>query len=242
MARNLNIKGFIPSSMLDWPGKMASVLFLGGCGFRCPACHNYNLVLEPASIPDFPVDEILRYLEHRDTWIDGVVITGGEPTIGKNLPELLVLFKERGLKVKLETNGSNPHILEKLLEDCLIDGVSMDVKAPLTEPEYSRIAGVRVDPAVIERSINILKASCLEVLFRTTVIPGLVEEPQLERIRESLGDVSWFRIQPFRNIDTLDPAFGLIEPFKPSRIEDMRMRFEIPRPVVGMGRWYASAG
>jgi pyruvate formate lyase activating enzyme len=214
--------------MLDWPGRIASVLFLGGCGFRCPACHNHKLVLDPHSMPDYPIDLILDYLGRRDTWIDGVVITGGEPTAHSSLPELIGIFKSRRIEVKLETNGSNPHMLERLLRESLIDGVSMDIKAPLAIAEYSLVAGVPVDPAVIGRSIDILKGSGVEISFRTTVIPGLVEEPELARIRDSLGDVSSFRIQAFRNVDTLEPSFSVIEPFSARRVEQMRMRFEVP--------------
>ena len=228
MSDTYHVKGFIRASMLDWPGRIASVLFLGGCGFRCPACHNHKLVLDPHSMPDYPIDRILDYLARRDTWIDGVVVTGGEPTATRKLPELIAIFKDRGVKVKLETNGSNPRMVEMLMEESLIDGVSMDVKAPLTMQEYSLVAGVPLDPSVIQRSIDMLRASGLEVSFRTTVIPGLVEEPELARIRDSLGDVSSYRIQAFRNVDTLEPSFSSIQPFTAGRVEQMRKRFEIP--------------
>lgn len=242
MAHNFGIKGFIPISMLDWPGKISSVMFLGGCCFRCPACHNHKLVLEPDSLPDLSVDEILSHLHTRNTWIDGVTVTGGEPTIRENLPDLLRLFKESCVKIKLDTNGSNPAMLEALIADRLIDGVSMDVKAPLTEAEYSRAAGVRVDVDAISRSIEILKNSDLEVAFRTTAIPGLVEEPEIVEIRNFLGDVPTYQVQSFRNVDTLDPELAAVEPFSPRRMEEIRMRFEIPSPIVEPPRLQAWGG
>ena len=128
----MSIKGFIKTSFLDWPGQVCSVVFLGGCGFRCRACHNPQLVLDPASLPDFPLEEIFQYLEQRAGWIDGVTVTGGEPTSDRHLPDLLKAFRLRRLKIKLDTNGSRPDVLEKLIANDLVDAVFMDVKAPLT--------------------------------------------------------------------------------------------------------------
>lgn len=242
MADRFHIKGFIPVSMLDWPGRLCSVLFLGGCGFRCPACHNYKLVLEPASIPDVPLAHIQSYLASRKGWIDGITVTGGEPTVKKDLPDLLKLFKARRVRIKLDTNGSNPAMLEWLIRSGLVDAVSMDVKAPLTEQEYSRVAGVPVDPGIIGNSIEVLKSSGIEAQFRTTVIPGMVEEPELDRIRDFLGEVTSFQIQAFRNVETLSPEFGRLEPFSLERLEEIRRGFEIPVPAEFQPKKYAYAG
>ncbi len=241
MNDTFHIKGFIPTSFLDWPGTICSVIFLGGCGFRCPACHNRNLVLEPRSLPDYPVEEILRSLDARGNWIDGITVTGGEPTIHKSLPNLLRIFRHRKLKIKLDTNGSNPEMLEALIDLRLVDAVSMDIKAPLTSEEYSRAAGMPIDLGLITRSIDILRYSDLQVTFRTTAIPGLVEEPQLERIRRALGNVKRYIVQGFRNIDTLNYDFGRIEEFGQGRIERMRERFEIPSSMQLNGQ-HAFAG
>lgn len=242
MAERFHIKGFIPVSMLDWPGRISCVVFLGGCGFRCPACHNPKLVVEPESLPDLSFDWICEYLQARIGWIDGVAVTGGEPTLKKNVADLLHIFRSYGLKIKLDTNGSNPGMIQRLIADGLVDAISMDVKAPLTRDEYSVVAGVPVDPRTIAESIRILTSSALEVTFRTTVIPGLVEEPELARIRDHLGQVSRYMIQPFRNIETLDPSFALLEPFSAHRLEQMRSTFESPRPEEPVGLWHASAG
>ena len=242
MAERFHIKGFIPVSMLDWPGRISCVVFLGGCGFRCPACHNPKLVLEPESLPDVPLKRLLEYLEGRIPWIDGVAVTGGEPTLRWNLPRFLEIFRSYGLAIKLDTNGSNPAMIERLLADGLVDAIAMDVKAPLTREEYSAVAGVPVDPGRIARSIGILKASGIEVTFRTTVIPGLVEEPELARIREFLGHVRRYVVQPFRNLETLAPSFARIEPFSARRFEEMQSMFEIPRRSETTSLWPASAG
>jgi pyruvate formate lyase activating enzyme len=224
----LSIKGFIATSLVDWPGKISSVLFLAKCGFRCPACHNHRLVIDPDSLDDYPLDEILRQLKRRKGWIDGVTVTGGEPTAQRNLPQLLHLLKEHGMRVKLDTNGSSPGMLARVIESGLVDAIYMDVKAPLEAGYYSRAAGVPVNPAVIRKSIRILKASGLEAVFRTTVVPGLVEEPELKLIVEALGPVLRFVVQPFRNVETLNPNLRGVKEFSPDRFELMKSKFEIP--------------
>ena len=230
MNNNFGIKGFISTSLVDWPGKICSVVFLAGCGFRCPACHNPKLVLNPGSLPDYPLEEICRSLSNRSKWIDGVTVTGGEPTVRKDLPDLLRILREYGVKVKLDTNGSNPQMLEDLIRSGLIDAVSMDVKAPLDSTAYSVVAGAPVDIEMIKRSILLLLGSPIEAIFRTTVIPGLVEEPELARIREALGDVPRFIVQSFRSMETLDPSFAQIREFDRLRVDKMRSRFEVPAP------------
>ncbi|MFC1835288.1 anaerobic ribonucleoside-triphosphate reductase activating protein [Thermodesulfobacteriota bacterium] len=236
------IKGFIPVSLLDWPGKVCSIIFLGGCGFRCPACHNHSLVLTPESVEDHPLEQILEHLKNRANWVDGVTVTGGEPTMRRSLPGLLRVLREYDVAIKLDTNGSNPVMLEMLLDNELLEAVYMDVKAPLTTHEYSRLAGTRVDVSAIGRSIRLLKSSGVEVVFRTTVIPGYVEEPEVSRIREVLGEGNRFQIQPFRNIDTLDKNFGRIDEFRLDRIEEMRMLFEIGLPNGNAGERRSIAG
>lgn len=228
----MSIKGFIRTSFLDWPGNVCSVVFLGGCGFRCRACHNPQLVLDPGSLPDFPLEEILQYLELRSGWIDGVTVTGGEPTSDRQLPNLLRTFRSLGLRIKLDTNGALPHVLEDLLENDLVDAIFMDVKAPLTPEAYAKVAGVPVDVAAIGRSIDLLKGSSVQVRFRTTVIPGLVEEPELAQISAALGHVDHFAIQAFRKLETLDRTLQDTEEFNPLRVEDMRRQFEIHTPSI----------
>jgi len=242
MNNNFGIKGFISTSLVDWPGKICSVVFLAGCGFRCPACHNPRLVLDPRALQDYPLEEICRSLSNRSKWIDGVTVTGGEPTARKNLPYLLRILRQYGVKIKLDTNGSNPQMLEDLMRSGLIDAVSMDVKAPLDSAAYSAVAGVPIDIDMIKRSILLLLRSPIEATFRTTVIPGLVEEPELARIRESLGDVPRFIVQSFRSRETLDPSFVQIREFDRLRVDNMRSRFEVPAPNEMAGRKQACGG
>lgn len=233
MAKNFSIKGLISTSLVEWPGRVCSVLFLGGCNFRCPSCHNHRLVLQPETLPDYPFSDVLERLEDRKHWIDGVAVTGGEPTLRKDLPELLRILRGIGVSIKLDTNGSNPGMLEEIIESRLVDAVFMDVKAPLMAETYFRAAGVAVNPSLIARSIEILKGSGLEVVFRTTVVPGLVSEPELFSIVNSLGKVDRFTIQAFRNLSTLDPRFLDVEEYTMARIDFMRQCFEIPMLQIG---------
>jgi pyruvate formate lyase activating enzyme len=221
------IKGFIKLSFIDWPGKIASVIFLGGCNFRCPACHNPELVLNQDALDSIPLASCLDTMNQRGRWIDGVTVTGGEPTLNPNLIDLLETLKSNGFSVKLDTNGSRPQVLKQILAAGLVDAVFMDVKAPLTTEEYSRIAGTKIDVVKIRKSIDLLQGSGIEVVFRTTVVPGLVQEAQLRAIRQQLGDVNCYMVQPFRNMKTLDASFGALKEFSLQRFEQMRVEFEV---------------
>lgn len=220
------IKGFIPLSMLDWPGQICSIIFLGGCNFRCPACHNHKLVVNPDSLPDFSMNEILSYLEGRKGWIDGVTITGGEPTVNPSLEMLLEqIVNPLGLRTKIDTNGSNPAVIKRLIDRNLISAVSMDIKAPLEFESYSRVCGVHVNTENIRNSIDIIKASGIDFFFRTTVVPGLVAERELALIKRTIGYDTPYMIQPFRNLDTLDPCLRGFPEYEMERFESMKAQY-----------------
>lgn len=223
---NFGVKGFTPTSMVDWPGVLSSVIFIGGCGFRCLACHNHPLVLNPSSLPDVPLDDIVAYLSEKRNWIDGVTITGGEPTNRKDLPRLLEILGSLGMMIKLDTNGANPDMLDTVAHSGLVDSVSMDVKAPLDEVRYSEVCGRRVDIDSIKLSVRILKHSGVDVTFRTTLIPGKVEEPELDEIRAFLGDSHRYIVQPFRNVSVLDESLQSAQEFDSIRMEKIRGLFE----------------
>lgn len=223
------IKGYTPTSLVDWPDKICSVVFFGGCTFRCPYCHNSSLVLHPDTLEDLSLEAILSHIESRSKWIDGVTVTGGEPTARRALPDFLSLLRQRSIPVKLDTNGSNPSLLEQLIENDLVAAVYMDVKAPLDRRLYSLVAGTAVIPEIIQRSIDILKRSSIEIVFRTTVAPGLVAERELYEIRRSLGEVDVFLVQRFRNGATLDPKLSQLPEFPEERFLRMRACYEVRR-------------
>jgi pyruvate formate lyase activating enzyme len=178
------IKGLEKFAPRDFPGYMVSTVFTGGCNFRCPYCHNSDLVLRPDSLPTFPIDFFLSFLESRKGWIEAVCVTGGEPLLHDALEVLLRLIKERGLLVKIDTNGSFPDRLEAVMQDKLVDYVAMDVKAPLEK--YSDVTQAKVHRTDIQDSISLILESNIPSLFRTTVVPGLVEGEDIQEIARLL--------------------------------------------------------
>ncbi len=221
MRGNVPIKGFIESSFTDWPGKVSAVLFLPGCNFRCPFCHNRDLVLTPHIFEDYPLESVLSGLREDEDWLDGVIITGGEPTIHPGLPGLMEALRETGLMLRLDTNGSRPDALKSLIAQGLIDAAAMDVKAPLDATRYSAAAGVPVDVGLVRESINLLAESGLEVAFRTTVVPGLHDAEAVKAIAGELGGRPLV-LQNFRPADTLDQAFNGIKPFTEGEFKTLK--------------------
>ena len=207
------MKGFIATSLLDWPGKVSAVVFLPGCNLRCPFCHNHPLVLRPDTLPDIPLDTVLASIRKHRGWVDGVVITGGEPTVYPGLEAVISAIRETGLPVRLDTNGTRPDVLNSLIAKGLIEAVAMDIKAPLKATAYGRAAGVNVDVAKILESIGILTGSGLDVSFRATVVPGLHDEAAVSRMARAVA--GRLTLQNFRPDDALDPDFRRILPFTP---------------------------
>lgn len=176
-----NIKGFLETSFIDWPGRSCAVLFLGGCNFRCPFCHNHPLVLQPDALQSHALDEILDRLRPLQKWLGGICISGGEPTLSPDLSPLLARLRAEGFAVKLDTNGSRPEVLSALFAAGLVDMVAMDIKGPLEQEFYDRCCGVRVDLTRIDESIKLIRASGIAHQFRMTVMPGLHGVAEVER-------------------------------------------------------------
>lgn len=215
----VEIKGLEPFASKDFPGHISATVFLGGCNFRCPYCHNSQLVLDPQSIPTFPVDYLLSFLDTRKDWLEGICVTGGEPLMHPELDVFLSVLRDRRLLIKLDTNGSFPVRLEALLKAKLVDFVAMDIKAPLDR--YPQVARVDVDLRAIERSVDLIRNSNVPAMFRTTVVPGLVGREELKEIGGWLKGVDLFQIQPFSPENTLDPSFEKRETFSREELELM---------------------
>jgi pyruvate formate lyase activating enzyme len=224
----IEIKGFLETSFSDWPGKVCSVLFLPGCNFRCPYCHNHPLVFHPEQYATIPLEDILGRLRFLRNWIDGVCITGGEPSLHEDLPVLVQEIKRHRFSVKLDTNGSNPQRLEGLIEEGGVDFVSMDVKAPLDSFRYSRSTGLPVSLKPILESIEILKRGKVDYEFRMTVVPGLHEEEDIQTVGYQLRAGPRFILQNFNSENPLDPSLKNIVPYDPKVLK------EIEREVQGM--------
>ncbi len=200
------IKGVLETSFVDWPERLCAVLFLGGCNFRCPYCHNNSLVLHPDGLASLGVEELLHRLAPLKKWLGGICVTGGEPTLDPHLPEFLVLLKEGGWSVKLDTNGSRPEVLAQLLAQGLLDMVAMDVKTVLVQEKYDRCAGRPVDLGRIHRSIELLGASGIAHEFRMTVVPGYHGETDVAAWAANLAGRARLTLQNFNPKSTLDPA------------------------------------
>jgi pyruvate formate lyase activating enzyme len=217
----IEIKGFSEISFLDWPGKLCSVLFLPLCNFRCPYCHNHSLIFHPEQYSTVPLEDILVHLHSLRTWIDGVCLTGGEPTLHADLPLLVQEIKRNGFLVKLDTNGSHPQMLENLIEGGEIDFVSMDVKAPLDPFRYSRSIGLPVKLKPILESIEILKRGKVEYEFRMTVVPGLHQEEDIQMLGDQLKSGQRFILQNFNPENPLDPSLKNTVPYDPKVLKKM---------------------
>ncbi len=220
----LDIKGLMPTSLIEYPGKIAAVVFLNGCNFRCPFCQNASLAQGTETALSIPKEQVLEFLKSRKKWLDGVAITGGEPTLaGSELVSFIKEVKSLGLAVELETNGSNPELLRELMKNCLVDYYAMDYKAPLDD--YDRVCGVANAPKEkIKESaaliMNEAESAGFDYEFRATVAPGLFDERSALRIAQELKGTKRFFLQQFQPRDCLDASFNKLAAFPPQRLEE----------------------
>ena len=204
---DIRIKGFIESSCSDWPGQVVAVIFLPGCNFRCPYCHNYPLVLNPDEGETFDLEYVFRRLDELHSWLDGVCISGGEPTLSTGLPDLCKKIKDVGLLCKLDTNGSRPRVIRELLSAQLLDFIAMDVKAPLRADSYAKCAGVQVDLEAIRESMEIIRNAGIFYQFRTTYHPALLSESDLVALALLFSQDEKPLLQKARPSGALSPEF-----------------------------------
>lgn len=201
----MTVNGLRKLTLLDFPGRVACTLFLAGCNMRCPFCHNAPLVIDGSGVENIPEDELLAFLKKRSGVLDGVCITGGEPTLRRELPELLRSIKALGYAVKLDTNGTNPDILAALIDEKLVDYVAMDIKN--SPRKYSLTAGRNVDMDAVRRSVSILMENKVKYEFRTTVVGGYHTADDFREIGEWLRGAEAYFLQNFVDSGALlDPA------------------------------------
>ena len=215
----VEIKGLEKFSPKDFPGYISSTVFLGGCNFRCPFCHNSDLVLRPEILPTFPLDYFLSFLDSRKGWLEGICISGGEPLLQDDLETLLILIKDRNLLVKIDTNGSFPSRLENLIQKKLVDHIAMDVKAPLDR--YQEVTRATVNEEDIVRSVDIIKNSGLGYVFRTTLVPGLVGPEDIKKICQMLDGANIFQLQQFVPLNTLDSHYLQKKPYRREEVQGL---------------------
>lgn len=229
----MKFAGMLKQSLVDYPGKIAAVLFTRGCNLRCPYCHNSHLLVKPGHLDDdsLQLHDVLDILAERAGFLDAVVISGGEPTLNDGLFDACKEFKALGYLVKLDTNGTRPLLLEKLVAGRVVDYVAMDIKAPLECHHYLKASG-RIGPEDflnIRTSVHLLRKAEIDVEFRTTVVPGLHHEEDIVAVARSLEGARLYSLQQFNPRHTLDTNMREVKPY--SREELFHMA-ELCRPYV----------
>jgi len=218
--KKFKIKGFAHVTLLDWPGKIAAMIFTPKCNFRCPFCYNKELVLDSKKLEEIPEEKIIKHLTDKKKWLDGLVISGGEPTLWPGLFDFCKKIKDLGFKVQLQTNGSNPDVLFKLIKSNIVDYIAMDIKGPLLR--YPEITKSNIDIQKIKESALLVKNSKLDKEFRTTIVPNLIKEKDIEQIGKDFGgNISYF-IQAFLNQKTLDKSFENLNPYSKEKFETIK--------------------
>jgi len=221
----MKFAGLLKQSLVDYPGKIAAVLFTRGCNLRCPYCHNGHLLLKPGRTNnnDLGVDSLLGFLHERAGFLDGVVITGGEPTLNPELDEVCEAIKDMGYLVKLDTNGTRSVALAGLIEKGLVDYVAMDIKAPLEYQDYLEVCGrlSREDFFNIRSSVHLLKKAAIEVEFRTTVVPLYHDLNDLLRIGSAIEGARLYTLQQFNPDQALESRLCSSKPYRPKELQEM---------------------
>ena len=225
------IAGWMPAGMLDWPGRLTATVFLAGCSLRCPFCHNPSLV--SADNAEASWTDLEKYLRTKRDWLDGVVITGGEPTDDPCIDVLLQRIGELGYPVKLDTNGSNPDTLENLLATGLIAHVALDIKTTLGR--YDALVGRSGTAMRVERTLTLLRRSGVSHEFRTTAYPGAVTIDDLPAIAGMLRGGDLYAIQQFVPDTTLDPRAGAVLPFRPDALHAIAKHCDRYLPTIERG-------
>jgi pyruvate formate lyase activating enzyme len=224
----LIFKGWQKTSLIEYPGKISSVVFVGGCNFRCPFCYNGDLVEKPHHLGDLEGETVLQYLSENAGLYQALVISGGEPTLKPQLPGFLRRVKALDLCVGLETNGTNPNMLERMLDEHLLDFIAMDVKAPLDWDAYRRAAGLPRDSedviAEVKRSLHLLRETPVEVELRCTVVPRVHQPKDILQLAEQLKGQRSFVLQQFVPERALDPGLRDQRPFAASVLSRLGKR------------------
>lgn len=221
----MKIGGLEKLSLLDYPNNIAAIIFTQTCNFRCGFCYNPMLVWptdkkNKKGLSLIKEKDLFLFLESRINRLDGVVISGGEPTIHRDLPEFLAKIKKLNLNIKLDTNGTNPEMINYLWEKKLIDYVAMDLKAPWNK--YEKVVGVKVNCNNIKKSVKLLLEDKISYEFRTTLVPGLHDEKDVHKMGEAIkGARAWFLQKFLPSNDLLSSKFSEIKPFNDNKMKEL---------------------
>jgi pyruvate formate lyase activating enzyme len=227
--QKIRIRKLISTSLIDWEGLIVSTLYVGGCNFRCPFCYNVDLITNPQQFSIIPEEDIVTFLKERKDFLDGICLSGGEPTIYDDLPEFLVKIRKHNIKIKLDTNGSQPERLAEIIERNLVDFIAMDIKSCLKPEAYKKAIGINDEQVIskIKKSINLIRCAGIEYEFRTTVIPIFHDEKTIEEIAREIKGSNQYVLQNFiNNGQLLDKQLVDIVPYPPHKIEEFRSKIE----------------
>jgi pyruvate formate lyase activating enzyme len=224
MYENIKIKKVVERNIKEWEGKGATILFLGGCNFRCPYCNQKDLVLNSSNIQDIPYEEIREFLMANKKWIEVVVISGGEPTLNQSLFPLLQDLKKLGFLTKVLTNGTNDLLIRKILPMKLIDLLSIDIKAPLNDLKYREVTKINIDLRNLKNLLLFLKSSSFEYEISVTPHPLTMSEEDFEEIIENIGTVKRFSIRKIEKNDFLDEKLKNVETYSDEYINMLYLK------------------
>lgn len=216
----MKIVGYLRTSLIEWPRNISSVIFVPGCNFRCPFCHNADLV-DPKKLKKLPLiseKEVLTDLKKRKKWIDGVVVTGGEPTLQPDLAKFLKKLKNLGFLIMIQTNGSKPAVIQDLISRKLVDYLTLDIKGDFKN--YQNFTGVKNCASEVEKTLKIIGTSGVDFELRTTVVPGIHDSKILLEIAREIGNYRWY-LQNFQPKNCLDPKFKKIEPYSGEELTEL---------------------
>jgi pyruvate formate lyase activating enzyme len=228
----MNIGGLQKVSLMDYPGKISAVIFTQGCNFRCPYCHNPELVKPELYQECLPEDEIFSYLEKRRGKLEGVTITGGEPAIQKDVLKFARRIKAMGYLIKMDTNGSMPEVLEELIRCRLVDYIAMDLKAPLKK--YAAVTQTNINRETIVRSLEIVATSGLNYEFRTTIVKSQLNEADILAIGKLIGKAPLYALQRYEATKPLDKNFLSEATYSKEELDVLKIKLEkkIARVII----------
>jgi len=218
------VKKIIETSLIDWEGKIVTTLYVPNCNFRCPFCYNYDLVLNPDIFEYIPLDKIENFLLERKNFIDGICLSGGEPTLQTDLLVYLKEIKNKGFLIKLDTNGSNPEVLEQIISANLVDYIAMDIKSSLDLSSYVQASGVKDKKWLerVKRSIKLIMKSNIDYEFRTTVVPVLHSEATILKLARYIFGAKKYVLQKFLpDQNTLDTNFNKLKPYNDEKMQQL---------------------
>ena len=214
----MKIGGFQKTTLLDYPEHVSAIIWTVGCNFRCPFCYNTGLVYEESDL--FSEDEILSFLDKRKAFLEALTISGGEPFLQKDLKNFCKKVKNLGYKIKIDTNGTFPDKLKEMIDEKLVDYISMDIKAP--KEKYEKLSGVKTDIEKINKSIEILQNSDIDYEFKTTVVPEFLEDKDIQEIAKWIKGSNKYFLQQFKNdIPVIKSDLASLKPYSEEYLQNI---------------------